>query len=188
MTTPDQIQSDIERTRSQLSSDVDRLNEKVSPGKVMNRRVHDVKNHANSLRDRVMGSADDNSGLRGAGDSISSGASSVASAASDAPQAVRRQAQGNPLAAGLIAFGVGWLLSSLAPATEAEQQLATQAESKAQDLAEPLKQAGQELADDLKQPLQESVEQIKQTAADAGQQTADQAKSAADDVKAPMQQ
>ena len=39
--------------------------------------------------------------------------SSVGQAASAAPQRVREQTQGNPLAAGLIAFGAGWLLASL---------------------------------------------------------------------------
>ena len=62
----------------------------------------------------------------------------------NAPTAVRQQTQGNPLAAGVIAFGVGWLLSSLAPATSAEQQLGANAEAKAKELAEPLKDAGQE--------------------------------------------
>jgi gas vesicle protein len=189
MSSPEQIQADIEQTRANLSSDVDRLSEKVAPGKVLGRRVDSVKGGVSSLRDRVMGSSDDNGGgLRGAAGSVSSSASDLTSAAGSAPQAVRERTQGNPLAVGLIAFGVGMLISSLAPASAAEQQLAGTAEAKAKELAEPLKQTGQEVADNLKAPVQESVQQVKDTATQAAQDTADHAKSAAQDVKEPLQQ
>jgi hypothetical protein len=187
MSSPEQIQAEIERTRANLSSDVDRLSEKVTPGKVMNRRMEDVKTKASSLRDRVMGSPEDGSGLRGAGDALAAKASDVQSTAGSAPQAIRRRAQGNPLAVGLIAFGVGMLLSSLAPASQVEQDLGETVENKAKDLAEPLKQTGQEMAQNLKEPVQESAQQVKETATQAAQDTADHAKSAAQDVKEPMQ-
>jgi Protein of unknown function (DUF3618) len=188
MSSPEEIQAQIERTRTNLSTDVDRLGEKVAPGKVIGRRMDSVKSGVTSVRDKVMGSGDDNSGLRSAGDTVSSTASDLRSAAGSAPQAVRQQTQGNPLAVGLIAFGVGMLISSLAPATQAEQALAETAESKAKEIAEPLKQTGQEIAENLKEPVQESVQQVKDTATEAAQDTADHAKSAAQDVKHPMQQ
>jgi F0F1-type ATP synthase membrane subunit b/b' len=188
MSTPDEIQREIEQTRAHLSSNVDRLSDKVAPGKVIGRRMDSIKGGASTLRDRVMGSADNGGGLNGAGDSLSNKASDLSSAASNAPQALRNQTQGNPLAVGVIAFGLGWLLSSTAPASQAEQQLAAKAETKAKELAEPLKQTGQEMAENLKAPVQESVDQVKDTATQAAQDTADHARSAADDVKQPMQQ
>lgn len=112
MTSPDQIQNDIEQTRASLSGNVDRLTEKVAPGKVIGRRVDSVKSGAASVRDRVMGSSEDGSGVRGAGSAVGNTVADVGSAAQAAPAAARRHTQGNPLAAGLIAFGVGWLLSS----------------------------------------------------------------------------
>jgi Protein of unknown function (DUF3618) len=198
MSSPEEIQRDIERTRAALSNDVNRLNEKVSPARVVGRRVDRVKDTASSVKVRVMGAPDAGTGLRGAGDSVSSGASSardaVSSAASSlsdaataAPQKVRQQTQGNPLAAGVIAFGIGWLLSSLPPATQREQDVAELAEDKARELAEPLKEKAQEVAGNLQEPLQHSVEQVKSTATDAATQTADHAKSAAADVKEPLQ-
>jgi hypothetical protein len=191
MSNPDEIERNIEQTRAALSADVDRLSEKVSPAKVVGRRVDRVRSGATSLRERVMGTGEDNNGLRGAGDAVSSATSSASStisdAASSAPTVVRRQTQGNPLAAGMIAFGVGWLLSSLAPASPPEQQLAEKAESAAQNLTEPLKQAGQEMAENLKEPVKESAEQVKATATQAARDTADEAKSATDDVKEPLQ-
>jgi hypothetical protein len=203
MSSPEEIQQEIEQTRESLSTNVDRLTDKVTPSHVVQRRVDNVKSKAGSVKERVMGSHDSGSGLLGAagsagdtlgsakssvGDSIGSAKSTVSDAASAAPQVVTQRTQGNPLAAGLIAFGVGWLLSSLAPAAQAEQNLATKAEDAAKELSEPLKQKGQEIAENLKEPLQQSAEQIKSTATDAAQDTAGQAKSAADDVKQPLQQ
>lgn len=200
MSSPERIQADIERTRAQLSDDVDRLSEKVSPQRAMGRQVGRMKSRTATLRDRVMGSAQGRSGLRGAGASLGSAASSagtslssaassaegsVSGSVSGAPQAIRQQTQGTPLAAGLAAFGLGMVISSLLPASQAEQQLAAKAEEKT---AEPVKQAGRQLAQDLKPAAQDAVEQVKSTAQDAAQHTTEQAKSAAQDVKAPLQQ
>ena len=210
MSSPNEIQRNIEQTRASLSADVDRLNEKVSPGKVVSRRVDRLKGSATSVRDLVMGSADEGnqtnrhlafweSGRHAANDSVGSGASSVkdamgsaatsaGGAAAAAPQAVRRQTQGNPIAAGVIAFGIGWLLSSLPPASARERDVAKVAEDKASELAEPAKQTAREVADNLQEPLQHSAEQVKAAATNAATATADEAKSAVDDVKQPLQQ
>lgn len=197
MSSPEEIQRDIERTRQSLSADVDRLSEKVSPSKIVGRRVDSIKTTATSLKDRVMGS-DEGSGLCGAGSSVasaggsvgssvSSAASTVGDLATGAPDAARRQTMGNPLAAGVIAFGVGWLAASLVPATQQEQKLAKAAEDKATELAEPLKDKAQELAANMQEPLQQAADQIKSTATDAVSETTDQAKSSVADVKEPLQ-
>jgi uncharacterized protein YjbJ (UPF0337 family) len=197
MSSPEEIQAEIEQTRSSLSENVDRLGDKVSPGKVVGRRVDKVKDSVSSVRDKVMGSSSDGGGMMGgmssakdtlgsASSSISDAASSVSEAASNAPQAMRRQTQGNPLAAGVIAFGVGWMLSSLAPATDNQKHMASKVEDKASELAEPLKQQAQEMASDMKEPLQQATEQLKSTASDAASETAGQAKSSVGDVKEPL--
>ena len=188
MSNPEAIQQQIEHTRADLSDDVDRLTEKVSPPRVVGRQVDRAKSRASSLKDRVMGSSDQGSGLRGAGDSLGSAAGSAKDAVSSAPDTVRAQTQGNPLGAGLVAFGVGMVISSLLPPAQAEQHLASRAEDKAKELAEPVKQAGQQLAEDLKPAAQDAVQHVKSTAQGAAQQTTDQARSAAEDVKAPLQQ
>jgi hypothetical protein len=153
---PDVIRRQIEDTRRELSYDVDALNEKVNPARVVDRRVSAAKGRMTSLKEKVMGSAHDTtssahgmasnaagsvqgaasnaagtvqSAASSAADSVQSAASSAASAVQQAPDTIVRQAQGNPLAAGLIAFGVGWLVSSILPASEKEKQLAQQAES-----------------------------------------------------------
>lgn len=130
---PDQIRAEIEQTRGHLSQDVNALGEAVSPGNVARRQVGKVSSAAAGLKDRVMGTADDaGSSVSGAAGSISDAASSLQEAASDVPTQVRRKAQGNPLAVGLIAVGAGWLLGSLLPASEREKELANTAKEQAQ--------------------------------------------------------
>ena len=119
---PDEIRADIERTRAVLSDDVDDPAESVKPKNVAGRQVGKVKEAASSIKDRVMGSEDDyysGSAVGTVGDQASSAKDTVSEKASDAREAVRqaprrmrRKAQGNPLAAGVIAFGLGMLVSS----------------------------------------------------------------------------
>jgi gas vesicle protein len=213
---PDQIRRDIERTQSTLSTDVDALTEKVTPSRIAQRRVDRVRGTARGWKDRVMGSEPVSSGMSGrygsgpsvsdraqhlagsASDRISDTAQSAASTVSDTassvqdavqqtPQAVVRQTRGNPLAAGLIAFGAGWLVSSLLPASQREQELAEQAKQHASEIGQPLvdaaKDAATEMKDNLQEPAQQAVESVRATATDAGRTVTEEGRSAAQDVQ-----
>ena len=103
------------------------------------------------------------------------------------PHAAQRQTQGNPLAAGLIAFGAGWLESSLLPATRREQQLAGQAKDVAQETAQAVaptvRRAAEEVKENLRGPAEQAVESVRSTATYAGQTVADESKAAAAHVQ-----
>jgi hypothetical protein len=205
---PDVIRRQIEDTRRELSYDVDALNEKVNPARVVDRRVTAAKGKMTNLKEKVMGSAHDTtyhaqgaasnaagsvqSAASSAADSVQGAAASAATAVQQAPDTIVRQTQGNPLAAGLIAFGVGWLVSSLLPASEKEKQLAQQAESAVREhkdaLLEPAKQAAQEIGEQLKPAAQEAVESVKSTAQDAAATVKDEGQSAVQDVQGQAQQ
>ncbi|HZG91600.1 MAG TPA: DUF3618 domain-containing protein [Pseudonocardia sp.] len=211
---PDQIRREIERTQAALSSDVDVLTEKVSPSRIVERRVDRVKDTANRWKDQVMGSmpnthSTSGTHIGGSGggvrdtaqhavgtvtDTASSAASSVSGAASNAastvadaaqaaPSAIRQQTRGNPLAAGVIAFGAGWLLSSLLPATRREQEVATQAQERAAELRGPLTEVANEVKDNLAGPAQEALQSVRSTATEAGQTVADESRVAAEHVQ-----
>jgi uncharacterized protein YjbJ (UPF0337 family) len=205
---PDVIRRQIEDTRRELSYDVDALNEKVNPARVMDRRVSAAKGRFTTMKEKVMGTASDTtSNAQGmasdaagsvqhaassAADSVQSAASSAVSTVQEAPDMVVRQTQGNPLAAGLIAFGVGWLVSSLLPASEKEQQLAQQAENALREnkdvLLAPAKEVAQEMGEQLKPAAQDAVESVKSTAQDAAQTVKDEGQSAVADVQGQAQQ
>lgn len=177
MSSPEQIQREIEATRENLRTDVDRFTEKVSPTQVVNRRVDRVKGGASAVRERVMGTLPEPNQIR-------EGASSLGETAASTPDMVRRQAQGSPLAAGVVAFGIGMILSALVPASEQERELAQGAEDK---LRAPAQEKAGEIASDLREPAQQAVEQVRQAAGEAASDTADQARSGVSDVRQPFQ-
>jgi hypothetical protein len=222
---PDEIRREIERTQANLSQDVDALTEKVTPSKIVERRVDRARDTATRLKDKVMGSnplhssgtvsghhlgggaagttsqaADRLSGtassaassVQGAASTaagtVQDAASTAAGAVQQAPQAIRRQTRGNPLAAGIIAFGAGWLISSLLPASRQEQELADQAKQVAQEKVQPvLSQVASDVGDNLREPAQQAVESVRSTAQEAGQTVADEGRSAAQDVQGRAQ-
>ena len=217
---PEQIRREIERTQAALSQDVDALTEKVTPGKIVERRVDRARDTATRLKEKVMGS--DSYARHGSGggsvlsaastatDRVSGTASSAASSVQDAassaagtvqdaattaagavqeaPAAIRRQTRGNPLAAGLIAFGAGWLVSSLLPATRREQELADQAKQVAQERVQPVaQQVAAEVKENLREPAQQAAESVRSTAQDARDTVADEGRFAAQDVQGRAQ-
>ncbi|MDH6227263.1 hypothetical protein [Streptomyces sp. MJP52] len=82
-------------------------------------------------------------------------------AVQQAPDMARRQTRGNPLAAGLVAFGLGLLTSSLLPATRTEQEKAAELMDRGGEALEPVKKAAAESA----QHLREGATEISQSAA-----------------------
>ena len=192
---PDQIRGNIELTQQNLSADVDALTEKVSPPRIVERRVQRTRSAMTSFKDRIMGGTSERtsnlsntvgSSASSAKDSVAGAASSAADAAGSAPDLARQRTRGNPLAAGLIAFGAGWLVASLLPATEPEQQVASQvkdvATEKGRPVAQQLQQAGQDAAQDLRESAQQRAQSVKETAADAASTVRDEAQSQASDV------
>lgn len=185
--TPESIRADIERTRSELGLDVDALADKVNPSKAMHRQTSKVSGAFRSVRERVMGAADD------AGGSITDAGSHAASRVSDAGHTVVAKAEGNPMAVGLIAFGAGLLAASLFPASTKERELAEQVKEKAQPLVEEAQSVAQEVGEHLKEPAQqaaaslkdtaqESVEHVKGDATDSAHTVADRAQHAKSNV------
>jgi ElaB/YqjD/DUF883 family membrane-anchored ribosome-binding protein len=167
---PDDIRTDIEYTRRELGSNVDALAEKVTPSKIMHRQTSRMKDAIGSAKERVFGAVDD-------------AQEAVGDALSDAPRMVAQKAKGNPIAAGLIAFGIGWLASSLVPASEKEKELAGTLQEKAQPLAGEVADAAKQMAGDLREPAEEAVNAVKESASDAADTVKQEGTSTAQDLK-----
>jgi len=179
--TPEEIRAEIERTRAGLSYDVDTLADKVNPSSIAQRQTDKVKGKFTNMKESVMGTA--HSGTSSASDAASG---AVDSARETAHQAVGK-AKGNALAVGLIAFGVGALVASLIPASDAEE-LAASAKDKAGPAVDAAKGAAQDVAQNLKEPAQEAFASVKDTAQEAASTVKGDAQSAAGDVKDSAQQ
>lgn len=175
---PDEIRAEIERTRRELGSDVDALADKVSPSKAVDRQVAKVRGAFSSVRDRVMGAADD------AGSSLSDAAGHVG----DAKDRIVSKAEGNPLAVGLMALGAGLLVASLIPASSREKDLAAQVKDGAQPLVDELTDVAKEMGEHLKEPAQEAVSALTQSAQDSATVVKEEAQHATDSVKGQAEQ
>jgi gas vesicle protein len=172
MSDPDTIRAEIERTRSQLGGDVDLLAEKVSPSSIADRQKEKVKDRVRTARESVMGAAHDVADkLPSPGSAGAAGGSAV------------QTAKGHPMVVGLIAFGAGWLLSSLIPTAAAEKDLASTAKEKAAPLVGAAKDAAKDVAQNLKEPAQDAAAHLKDTAQDAASTVKEEGQSAASDVR-----
>lgn len=184
--TTQQLTGDIDRTRDRLSRDFDELEDKLSPGRIAERRKAAVKGRISTVRDRVMGSAE------GTGSALSSAGQGVGDTATGAVQQVTQRTEGNPLAAGLIAFGAGMLLGSLLPASEAETQAAQRGIDAAKEHAEPVKEqaaaAAQEVGQNLKESGAEAASQVADTARQGTERVKQEGQSSAQQVADTAQQ
>ncbi len=174
---PDQIRAEIEKTRRELGGDVDALADKVSPSKIVDRQTDKVKQAFGSVRDKVMGAADDT------GAAISDAGSSVAEHVGDAKDKVVAKAEGNPLAVGLIAFGVGLLAASLIPASAKEKKVAAEVKDQAQPLIDEVADVAKDIGANLKEPAQQAATAVKDAAADSVETVKEDAQYAVADVK-----
>jgi gas vesicle protein len=183
---PEELRREIEQTREEMSRDVDAISDKVSPSRIVHRRVDRTKTAVSDLRERVMGSA--SSGAGTIGDKTSSAKAGISDAVTGAPDAAMSRTQGNPLAAGLMAFAVGMFAASLIPASSAETQAAQALEDKVKEpLKEGMGDVARQLKDDLQGPAQEAIESVKETATAGAQTVADQGKESAQTVRSEAQ-
>jgi uncharacterized membrane protein len=96
---------------------------------------------------------------------------------------VRRQTRGNPMAAGLMAVGAGWLVGSVLPRSDRERAMAQRIEPALSDAAAAVKHEGEELASEMREPVRDAVDDVKHTGQDAAADIRDEAKDAAGSVK-----
>ena len=170
---PEVLRNQIEQTRRGLGADVDALADKVTPAKIMHRQTTKVRGAFSSAKDKIMGSASD------VGDSLSGVADDASGLAHDAAA----QAKGNPLAVGLIAFGVGWLASSLIPASTAEKKIAANVKDAVEPLTHEVADAAKQVGENLKQPLADAADAVKDSATDAAGTLKSETVSSVDDVR-----
>ena len=186
--TAEDLKNDLEQQRESLGRDLVAIGYRVSPGRMVERRKHAVRQSVGRARNAVMGVKDSTAGhtsdaLSNAVSSVGDTASSVGSAVSGAPHAISVQTQGNPFAAGLIAFGVGALAGSLLPTTRREEQAVAQVQPALESAAEELSQGAQAVAESAKEHATEAVQHLKGQAQDAAESVKADALDAAESVK-----
>lgn len=205
---PEELKADIAERRRMMGEDLEAIGDRVSPGQIIRRRRAALGDRMAGWRQTVMGAPrrTQSSGrssatsseatgkiaeaasrvsdrATGLGDQLSSHASDLGEQLAQAPDALRTQAQGNPLAAGLITFGAGLLVASVLPASQPEQQAAQSAQPQLLEAATQAHDIGDQLSETAKSSAREAAESLKSTASEAAQAVKTQASDAGTDLK-----
>jgi gas vesicle protein len=197
----DELRQDIDRKRDDIGYTVDQIQNRVSPRRVTARGTHQLRRLWIDTRDRVMGNdqaeypwerasqrVEDTS--QGMGEKVgemtdraAEKLNDIREGIADAPQTVRQQTRGNPLAAGLITFGGGLLVGTLLPRTDAEERAAERLQPALSEVAQGASGVGKEIAEDVRSSSTDAIQEVKDTARTAIENVEDDAKSAVDRVR-----
>ena len=184
-TRSDELTHEIQATRGRMDRTLDDIGDRAGPGRLTERMRGAVTN----AKDTVMGSAAE-TGQHVAND--------VGSAGRAGAGAIRRTTDGNPLAAGLVAFGAGLLAGSLLPESRTEHRVAREVQRKAQaPVREQLQGSASAVADQVGERVEEAkdhvVEQGRQAKEEVAQDVSERAgavqehaQDAADDVRSDV--
>lgn len=200
---PQAIREDIERTRREMAGTIDAVEERVSPARIVERRRSQLRRRLDALRANVMGvegdvrsrGATDGPGADGPSSrSATDRAGDVAGEAADrvqaAPERARARTRGNPMAAGMIAFGLGALIGSALPSSDAEQELAERGARRVD--VDRLKQEGQRLVQDVREPVEaearRGADEVRSTARDEAGDLQDEARTSGERLRDDAQQ
>jgi gas vesicle protein len=167
--TADELRRDIEDTRTDLGNTLDAIGDRISPSRMVERRKNRMARGVGRLRDQVMGTE------AALVDRASSATSSAADMARQAPDEIRDRTQGNPLMAGALAFGTGFLVATVLPVSRKERELGGELRDKAQPVVDELTTAGRETVEHVKEPARQAMEEVKSAATES----ADELKSSA---------
>jgi gas vesicle protein len=163
-----QLRVEIAETRTNMGETLEAIGDRVSPGRVVERRKNRMTRAFRDVRDRVMGSAS------GMGESVHDTATHTLERVEEAPDAVLRRSAGNPLMAGGVAFGVGMLVAAAFPPSRAERDLAESVGERIEPVKDAAASAVREVASDLKEPAAEAVQGLKDEARQGAGHVADQ--------------
>jgi gas vesicle protein len=183
-----ELRQEIARIRMELDDTLDELGDHVRPRRIYQRKTQRFRSRFTSMRESVMGTArgaasGTQDGFQKVGSQVGDTVSGVADKAREAPEMVVQQTRGNPLAAGLVAFGAGLVLGSLAPPTETEQRTMNALGDKLEPVKDKARESAQELRSDVEGAAREAVQNVKDESQSAMQEVKAQAQSSAEEIK-----
>ncbi len=196
----EELRYEIEATRSDMSGTLEAIGDRVSPSRKVERTKNRARNRFSDLRESVMGRAEmAGERVSSAGHTITgsagSAASSVGGTAShlagsvrEAPGSLASRAEGAPLAAGAVAFGLGMVLAAVLPKSEREQQDAQRLAGAAEPLKQGITEVGREVGQHLQEAGKEHAQQLGSTAQEAVGEVKGQAQAVAQEVKGAGQE
>ena len=198
-TTEDELRRSAEIDRARMGETLEAIGDRISPERMVERRKAAVGQGFRRMREAVMGSPEyvepavqrAQNQAHSAATSTIEGARAVAQSVQHAPEAIAEQTAGNPLAAGLIAFGAGLLAATAFPRTRTEHRLVETAQPHLDKVKDELHDAGQDISGGLRDHAKSALEQTTSAGKDAASTLVGEARESArtvtDDVKRTSQ-
>ena len=208
----ERLRAEAAMQRQAIATDLELMGDRVSPARIAERRKAQFRSRIQGARNSVFGSSDktrpsyqayqqayepsfprESSGQWSDGDtdggqSLSDRAGSAFEAAKDrAPDSLTEVAEGNPVAAGVIGFGIGLLAATLIPSTRDEQRAADRLQGHLDEAATGLGRTGREAVENVKPQAQEAVKDVSESAKESVQAVKEDAQSGVDSVKGTAQ-
>jgi ElaB/YqjD/DUF883 family membrane-anchored ribosome-binding protein/vacuolar-type H+-ATPase subunit H len=179
--TTEELNTEIAGTRQDLASDLDALQDRVSPQAIIDRRKAAARSRLQGVRSKVMGSM-------GSGSSDGPGAiDKVRDATGDVAGTAQEKVEGSPLAAGAIAFAAGMVIAAVIPATDAEAQASKRLVDTAREQGGPIvdsaKSAGQHIASEMQDSASEAAQHVAETAKESARTVKEEGSASAERVK-----
>jgi len=173
----EELKREIEYTRNDMSGTLEAIGDRVSPGRMVQRKKNRISQTVGSMRDRVMGSAQD------AKQQLSETSGSATEAVKHAPDMVAQRASGAPMLAGGIAAGLGFLVAVAFPPSQAEEAASEKVRDAIEPIKEDIKESAQQVMENVKEPAKQSMDSLKETSTEAARTVASTAKDASSGVK-----
>jgi len=165
-----ELREDIAETRANLGETLEAIGDRVSPGRMVERRRNRMTRGFADVKNRIMGTA-------------SSMSHEAADATSDAmhkveqtPEMLRERTAGSPLIAGGVAFGIGALIAAAIPPSRTEREVASTVGEKIEPLKEEATAMARDVADKVQEGAKEAVEEVKEVASESASHVADTVK------------
>ena len=179
-TTEAELKREAETQRSRMGDTLDAIGDRLSPERMVERRKAAIGQRLSHAKEAVMGSPHY---LEPVTQRVKDSASGTVDAVKHAPEAVSEQTRGNPIAAGLVAFGAGMLFATVLPKTEVEKRVAREAQPMLDSAMHEAKEAGRELAQDVKDKTTDAADEVKSSAEQATERVRIDARQATEEVK-----
>jgi hypothetical protein len=173
----EELKRDIEHTRADMSGTLDAIEDRVSPSRMIQRRKNRVSESVHAIRERVMGAASDME------HGIATAAGDVTGTIKDAPHAVASRAEGAPMVAGAITFGLGFLVAVAFPSTRTEREASTTIADKLEPAKQELVDSAKEVAENLKEPARQAAQEVKDAASESASAVSSTAREGVDTTK-----
>lgn len=203
----DQLRAEAAAHRQSIATDLELMGDRVSPGRIAERRKAKLRERVNGMRNTVFGSSERSrttgnyAGYAQAsasqsttgqsihrseanGQSISDRAGGAVETVKDhTPDSLGEVTEGNPFGAAVVGFGIGMLAASLLPSSPDEQRAARKLQGTLDDTAADLGRSGKEAVDHVKPEAQQAVEDLKGSAKDSVESVTSDAQSKTESVK-----